>query len=362
MEANRLVFGSDDAPAEPIILRAGPLTMEFHTETGAIRYVELPDGTEAVRAVYPSLRGPDWSTRHAEVSQLRLKEAEDRFTISYSLAYEIDYSAKVTIEGGPEGIVYSYSGVAESAFSTSRTGLCVLHPANLADQPVEIRHPDGSRESGRFPDLVQPDWPFREVVGVSVKLPGYKVDVTMEGEVFEMEDQRNFGDASFKTYCRQQSRPFPYEIGVGEKVTQTVKISWQAWGSKVEGLPPMPEGVAGLMFIDETLPVPLVGLVAGEAPSLDAVRAAPVDYLRMPAEAAKDLGLPLELSLDLGGDAEAKIARALTAIEALPQPPDRLILTPISSTKHVEKLKKSLGDLLVMVGSSSLGDLNRSPL
>lgn len=362
MDANRLVFGSDDSPTEPMIVRAGILTMEFHAETGALRYIELPDGTEAVRAVYPSLRGPDWSTHNAKVSHFRLEQAEESFSISLNLDYDNGYSAKVNVEGGPEGITYAYSGVALSAFQTSRTGLCVLHPANMADQPVEIRHPDGSRESGRFPDLVQPDWPFREVVGVSTKLPGYKVDVTMEGEVFEMEDQRNFGDASFKTYCRQQSRPFPYEIGVGERVVQTVRVSAQPWGAKVEGLPPMPDGVAGLMFVEETLPVPLVGLIAGEDPDMDAARAAPVDYLRMPATAAKDLGLPVELSLDLHTDAEAQIARSLSAIEALPQLPDRIILSPVGAAKHVQTLKERLEDVLVMVGTSSLGDLNRSSL
>lgn len=362
MDANRLVFGSDKSPTEPIILRAGPLTMEFSSETGSLRYIELPDGTEAIRAVYPSLRGPDWSTLNAAVSHLRLKQAEESFSIAFNLAYELDYSAKVTIEGSADGIVYSYSGVAEVSFNTSRTGLCVLHPANMADQPVEIRHSDGSRESGRFPDLVQPDWPFREVVGVSTKLPGYKVEVTMEGEVFEMEDQRNFGDASFKTYCRPQSRPFPYEIGVGDKVTQTVRITAKPWGSKVEGLPPMPDGVAGLMFIEETLPVPLIGLVAEENPRLDAVRAAPVDYIRMPAKAAKDVGLPVELFLDLSSNAEEEIAQALAAIQALPQAPDRLILSPVGAAKHVKTLKERLEDVLVMVGSSALVDLNRSPL
>jgi hypothetical protein len=362
MDVNPLVFGSETPPADSITLRAGVFTMEFRTESGAIRYLELPDGAEAVRAVYASLRGPNWETETPCVSNLHLKEDEDSFSVSFDLDYESPYEAKVSIEGGPDGIVYSYSGVATGDINTSRTGLCILHPSSLADQPVEIRHPDGTRESGRFPDLVQPDWPFREVVGVSSKFPGYKVEIKMEGEIFEMEDQRNYGDASFKTYCRQQSRPFPYIIAVGEKVNQTVRITAKPWGSKVEALEPIPDGVAALMFLDETLPIPLIGLVGGEVPDLEALRYAPIDYLSMPALGAIDMPMPLELTLDLSEDAEARMGQAVARINALQTPPDRLIVTPISSSKYIPALKEQLGELLVMAGAGSLVELNRSGL
>ena len=204
----------------------------------------------------------------------------------------------------------------------------MLHPIALADEPVEIRHPDGTRESGRFPDLVQPDWPFRDIVGVSVKLPGYKVEVTMEGETFEMEDQRNFGDASFKTYCYPQTRPYPYRIEAGGKVDADGADQGPALGIARRGLPPMPDGVAGLLFVDETLPVPLIGLGADATTDRRLFGVAPVDYVRMPAEAAEDVGLPLELALDLSEDAEGRVERALARIAALPEPPERVVVTP----------------------------------
>ena len=39
-----------------------------------------------------------------------------------------------------------------------------------------------------------------------------------------MEDQRNWSDASFKTYSRPLAIPFPYAIAAGERVRQTVRI------------------------------------------------------------------------------------------------------------------------------------------
>ena len=49
--------------------------------------------------------------------------------------------------------------------------------------------------------------------------------LTMRGDIFEMEDQRNWSDASFKTYCTPLALPFPVEIDAGTAVTQEVCIS-----------------------------------------------------------------------------------------------------------------------------------------
>lgn len=362
MDPNVLVFGRPTPPAAPIALRAGALTLEFDPEAGSIRYIELPDGTEAVRAVYPSLRGPDWSTHTPSVSDLSVDAREDSFAVAFVLTYDNGYAARVQIDGGPKEVVYAYVGEAAGGFQTNRTGLCVLHPIALADEPLEIRHPDGTRESGRFPDLVQPDWPFREIVSISTKLPGYKVEVAMEGETFEMEDQRNFGDASYKTYCYPQSRPYPYSIETGQKVAQTVRITAKPWGSRVEGLPPMPDGVAGLLFVDESLPVPLIGLCVDSETDPRAFAVAPVDYIRLPADQAQDVGLPLELAIDLSEDAEGRVERALAKIASLSQPPDRVIVTPVKAKSHVDALRDGMDEVLVLVSGSDLGDLNRSDL
>ena len=37
----------------------------------------------------------------------------------------------------------------------------------------------------------------------------------MKGDAFEMEDQRNWADASFKTYVRPLPKPRPYVIAEG---------------------------------------------------------------------------------------------------------------------------------------------------
>ena len=43
-------------------------------------------------------------------------------------------------------------------------------------------------------------------------VPGVWATCTMEGDAWEMEDHRNWLDASFKTYVRPLALPYPYTI------------------------------------------------------------------------------------------------------------------------------------------------------
>ena len=45
------------------------------------------------------------------------------------------------------------------------------------------------------------------------------------GDVFEMEDQRNWTDASYKTYCTPLALPFPVEIPEGARISQSVTLT-----------------------------------------------------------------------------------------------------------------------------------------
>jgi hypothetical protein len=55
-------------------------------------------------------------------------------------------------------------------------------------------------------------------------MPGLRATVRMEGDTFEMEDHRNWTDASFKTYVRPLVLPWPYTLKAGEEVKQSIKV------------------------------------------------------------------------------------------------------------------------------------------
>ena len=50
------------------------------------------------------------------------------------------------------------------------------------------------------------------------------MELRFGGELFEMEDQRNWTDASYKTYCTPLHLPYPVELAAGERVIQSVTL------------------------------------------------------------------------------------------------------------------------------------------
>ena len=113
-----------------------------------------------------------------------------------------------------------------TAFRTARCGFAVLHPiAGVAGQPVTIEHVDGSQEAAVFPDHISPAQPFKDIQAIRHQVaPGITARCGFHGDVFEMEDQRNWSDASYKTYVRPLALPWPYVMEQGFANQQSVEL------------------------------------------------------------------------------------------------------------------------------------------
>lgn len=231
---DRLVTGTDAPPVLPIRESAGQLSLEIEPDTGAIRHVAWR-GVEFVRMVYANVRETNWATIPPTVSNFALDHSGDGFRATFEAAHErdgIDFRWRGTIEGDGHGhLTYTLEGESQKGFTTNRAGICVLHPAQLRGTRCEVAHPQGACETSRFPDLIDPATPFTDVVSVVCEpYPGATATIAFEGDLFEMEDQRNFGDNSFKTYVHPQTHPtpdypMPYRIEPGQRVRQVVRIS-----------------------------------------------------------------------------------------------------------------------------------------
>ncbi|MGH8241625.1 MAG: hypothetical protein ACREXP_32025, partial [Steroidobacteraceae bacterium] len=146
----------------------------------------------------------------------------------------VDFAWHGTVTGTPEGVIhYRMDGTANTEFEYNRIGLCVLHPDDeCAGQPYSGKGPDGP-VSGRLPELVAPQ-PFED--GRYVPLIPPISELTMglrsggcshlecEGELFETEDQRNWTDASYKTYGTPLALGFPHRAHEGQMFTQSVRL------------------------------------------------------------------------------------------------------------------------------------------
>jgi hypothetical protein len=184
-----------------------------------------------LRAVAFLVRDENWGTYIPVLSNLKVQQREDGFSVSYhavckSSGREIAFDC--SIEGKADGSL-KFDGVAipKMDFLTARTGFVVLHPLKgVAGHKVEVEHVDGKIVKDKFPAVVNPVQPFLHIRSLTHEvLPGVKATVRMEGDTWEMEDHRNWTDASFKTYVRPLALPWPYTLKAGEAVRQSVSLS-----------------------------------------------------------------------------------------------------------------------------------------
>ena len=236
------LFGTDEPATESRSLRAGPLSVEL--EAGNLRYIRYA-GREAIRAIAYIVRDPRWGTYHPVISDLVVEESPERFRVRYrARCRDEDQSIgyRTTISGSADGrLVFETDATPEGEFLTNRTGFTVLHPLDgVSGRPVTVVGVDGSVEEAEFPVRIDPAQPMVGIRSLSHEvMPGVRVECTMNGDTFEMEDQRNWTDASYKTYVRPLALPHPYLLPAGETLRQSVTLSFAgpAPASPSEGAP-----------------------------------------------------------------------------------------------------------------------------
>ncbi len=223
------LYGTRELEAPPVRLTAGRLTADF--KDGNLRSI-CYDGAEVLRAVSYLVRDRDWGTYAPVIEDLQIDQRDNAFFVSYLARCsgpentELAIDVQIRAEGG-EGLTFETEALSATGFETNRCGFCILHPiVGVAGMPVSVEHVDGSRENTHFPDLIEPWQPFKDMRAVT---HGVTSNVTaecrMEGDTFEMEDQRNWSDASYKTYVRPLALPWPYRIPAGEPMRQRIVLS-----------------------------------------------------------------------------------------------------------------------------------------
>ena len=224
------LFGTGEPSAESRVLRAGPLSAEL--DAGNLRYIHYA-GREAIRAIAYIVRDPNWGTYNPEISDLVVEESSERFRVRYRAVCRDERQSigyQTTISGSADGrLVFETNATPEAEFLTNRTGFTILHPLEgVTGRPVTVVRVDGSVDETEFPVLIDPAQPIAEIRSLTHEvMPGVRVECTMNGDTFEMEDQRNWTDASYKTYVRPLALPHPYPLPAGETLRQSVELSFE---------------------------------------------------------------------------------------------------------------------------------------
>lgn len=369
------VYGSPDRPVDPVALRAGPVRMLL--DGGEIRYLKVGE-VEIVRRVYVAVRDRNWGTIPGRITDLRQEVQEDSFRISFAMQHtagEIDFRWQGTITGQASGRVrFEMRGRAKKGFPTNRTGICVLHALKTCvGRPCTVEHVDGTTTEGMFPELVAPHQPFENIRAIRQTVEEVSWSVRMEGETFEMEDQRNWSDGSFKTYCRPLKEKFPYALAEGEEVNQAVMVEVHAGPAAKEAhrsheveldLTAMPQGTW----------VPQIGLTVADgfggldARNLAALASLRPRHLRLDLSMADarwrdrvlsfapnltKLGVPLEVAIRLSDSAAEGLREFAALWRAMQLKVVRWIILPTHGVTTVAQVNAAR-DVLASIDEAAL--------
>jgi hypothetical protein len=322
------------APDLAVPLRAGPLRLVF--DRGELRWIRLGE-REVVRGIYFALRAEGWATIPYEIRNLEIAAEPASFRVRFQAHHErgpVRFDWRAEIAGGPDGrIGFAVHGKAGASFLRNRIGLCVLHPAQAcAGRPCIVQTVDGDRAESVFPALVAPHQPFRNVRAILHEVsPGVEVEVRLEGETFETEDHRNWGDDSYKTYGTPLHLPHPVTVKSGATVDQSVTLSLfgittepvEQAAASVPGAVPRKRNSPEPVVVDLAggeLPLPALGLAGAELVALAEAEAARLRPLRL-AHVRADLHLE-------GAAWEAALERAVGNARLLDVPLELALFLP----------------------------------
>jgi hypothetical protein len=221
--------GTPDVLPVPQWLVAGPAGALL--DEGQLRGI-FCGGREIVRRIYGAVRDRFWNTVPGDISGLKVEQSAAGFRVQFTSTHvsdEVDFVWLAEIVGSADGsVTYTFDGEARRDMAKNRIGLCVLLPLWLCGSAAEVDYVSGDRATVKFPQLVDPMQPvrglhdFRRLEYAAGE--GGRLVLEFEGDVFEIEDQRNWTDASFKAYSTPQRIPMPAQMRAGQRVRQTVRV------------------------------------------------------------------------------------------------------------------------------------------
>ncbi|MBV9538480.1 MAG: hypothetical protein JOY70_06065 [Acidisphaera sp.] len=335
-------FGTSEPAGPRTRLRAGLLAVEL--ADGALRRVHW-NGVELLRGLECLVRDAEWKTEpFVDVAESLTEQAgqfvcERRFSLmGGALAGVVSFTGEAT------GTLLARMEIAvRREVTVNRIGFVVLHPAHLAGTSGEVEHPDGTREPFRFPELVAPAQPVRDIAALAFTFERVSSRTAFAGDVWEMEDQRNWTDASFKTYSRPLDLPRPYMLMAGTTLTQSVRVDFHGAGPKHPT-----DGRRPCRINGATQPFPEVALAVEngwmpERHELDLLVASGIRRLQARVDArdgtdvlarvsacaaALRAAVDLEVLLDDDADASAAVATLRRSMDELELAPEHLIGLP----------------------------------
>lgn len=256
-------------------MRAGAVELEL--DDAVLRHVRIGD-TEILEQLYVAVRDEAWNTIPGHTVRKRVRRRADAFDATIELEFRhnpVMFRCRIWVSGEPDGrVTYRIDGRAEGAFTYARIGLNLIHAdASYGGRRFVARGARGEQH-GSFPTGVAPqpivggtEQPLiRAFTELEAALGGVEVRFVFDGDEFETEDQRNWADASFKTFSTPLDRPLPLRMAAHHELSQSATMVPVATHRR--GVPKSDRGVHVELGEGLKRPLPALGLLCashGEA-------------------------------------------------------------------------------------------------
>jgi hypothetical protein len=363
--------------------------MSAFYDKGFLRRISYGE-TEVLRMIYFALRDHNWNTISYRIENEQISRGTSDFSITYDCYHQHDgadvMAWKAAITGKPDGSIdFQITGRALVAFRKNRAGFCLLHPLSLTGEECHLSHADGASSTERFPEHVAPDNPFKNIRSMKWESAGTPYVLSFEGDAFETEDQRNWCDASFKTFCTPLDQPFPVTLRKGQEVFQRVTFQSAIKLAK----PAEPRRHVALRDTGLRTVIPAIGIAASTEVlnlSPEAVlllRALVLSHYRIdltPAgenwvtmfsqqyENAYALGLPLEVALHVTDNYQEEMEgfsllcqQNKVKVKKLLVIPSNGLVTRTESIREARRIRETMPKIKVGAGSNyNFNEINKN--
>jgi D-apionolactonase len=386
------MMGAADPPARTRQMTVGDLSML--ADGADLRYIRW-QGVELVRRVYVTVRDEDWNTPATHFRALNHRVAKSRCDVdgevsSASTHVPLDWSIHASTSS-PRHVSYQAEFRPRSEFLYSRIGLCMLFPPGALVGATYIATVGGRATRGRFEKLIAPQYvrgdeilplfPAFDRLQITIAGVG-ALEISSTGDLLEMEDQRNWGDGSFKAYCTPLSVPRPHLARPENPFQHRIEMAMVSGHARRIRRPSSETvvinvgGPAGVLMPSIGVELYEPRLSSGVSRSMRSghfehlrvdLRREPVHQLREAAKVAQDTGIALAPACYLTGETDdaARVAKFLSELDP---PPVRIFAFPRNKNADdgtlARLLRQTLGQRLrtvPIIGGTDIWfvDLNR---
>jgi hypothetical protein len=195
-------------------------------------------GVEILRRIFVTVRDRNWREVSPTNFNCKVNEAPQTIVVEARHASElVDFTWQGTLQVSEDGrsVCFAFEGEVQRTMEVCRLGLVVLHPVEtMVGARITALGPQ-ERQTRMVASTIAPQ-PIVEVMPQAMMQPFSSltieradvgsIELHFRGDLFEIEDQRNWGDASFKTYCTPLKVGFPRQIEKGTRIAHRFELSF----------------------------------------------------------------------------------------------------------------------------------------